>query len=189
MFVIAPVGLSGVGKSTLLAQLEKRIPLAHFAASDVIKAALARLESQSVSSEELRLRPILNNQNLLVSGFARCTQGLNGLVVLDGHTVIDGSSGLIEIPAEVFGILRVRHILFLAAHPDQIAERRRNDSHRSRPHRSTEQIRAHQELAIRVAEKIAAELQISLTVIESGDLAYLHQFLCEFAGRIGGRAV
>lgn len=102
------------------------------------------------------------------------------MVVLDGHTVIDGSSCLIEIPAEVFGAAHVRHMLFLKAHPDQIAERRRNDAGRSRPHRSPEQIQTHQELAITVAEKIAAELRITLTVIQSDDLDYLHQRLAVY---------
>jgi adenylate kinase len=127
MYVIALVGFSGVGKSTLLAELEQSIPLRHFAASDVIKAELARCESRSVSSDELRLGPVLDNQTLLISGFARCTQGLDGLVVLDGHTVVDGWFGPIEIPAEVFGAANVRHMLFLKAHPYLIVERRTNE--------------------------------------------------------------
>jgi adenylate kinase len=183
MFVIALVGLSGVGKSTLLAKLEKRIPLKHFAASDVIKAELARSESRSASSEELRLGSVLDNQSLLVSGFARCTQGLEGLVVLDGHTVIDGSCGLIEIPAEVFAAAHVRHIIFLKAHPDQIAERRTNDA-RSRPHRSPEQIREHQQVAITVTRKIAAQLYVPLTIIQSDNLTCLRELFYKFASVI-----
>jgi adenylate kinase len=111
MFVLAIVGLSGVGKSTLIGQFEKELPLRHFTASELIKSELALHEFQVATSEELRLGPVVDNQVLLGSAFARRTEGLEGLVVLDGHVVIDGASGLVDIPASVFAGLGVQHML------------------------------------------------------------------------------
>jgi adenylate kinase len=117
MFVLAIVGLSGVGKSTLISELEKALPLRHFTASELIKSEFALRRSEVATSEELRLGPVVGNQVLLASAFARCTEGLEGIVVLDGHVVIDGASGLVDIPASVFGDLGVQHMLFIRAVP------------------------------------------------------------------------
>ena len=120
MFVLAIVGLSGVGQSTLISQFEKELPLRHFTASGLIKSELALRESQVATSEELRLVPVVDNQVILGSAFARRTEGLEGLAVLDGHVVIDGASGLVDIPASVFGGLGVQHMLFIRASANEI---------------------------------------------------------------------
>ena len=76
MFVLAIVGLSGLGKSTIISELETATPLRHFAASVLIKSELALCKSQIATSEELRSGPVVDNQVLLASAFARCTEGL-----------------------------------------------------------------------------------------------------------------
>jgi adenylate kinase len=177
IFVLALVGLSGVGKSTLISELEKALPLRHFTASDLIKSELAFRSSHVASSEELRVGAVTDNQVLLMAAFSRSTTKLDGLVVLDAHVVIDGACGLIDIAASVFGDLGVQHMLFIEAAPEEIAERRRNDTGRSRPTRSAEEIGAHQEHAITRARTITAELGIPLTVINANDKAKVHELL------------
>jgi adenylate kinase len=166
MFVLAIVGLSGVGKSTLIGQFEKELPLRHFTASELIKSELALRESQVATSEELRLGPVVDNQILLGSAFARRTEGLEGPVVLDGHVVIDGASGLVDIPASVFGGLGVQHMLFIRASADEVAERRQKDALRARPQRTITEITAHQEHALRRAKTITGQLGIPLAVLD-----------------------
>jgi adenylate kinase len=165
MFVLAIVGLSGVGKSTLIGQFEKELPLRHFTASELIKSELALRESQVATSEELRLGPVVDNQILLGSAFARRTEGLEGPVVLDGHVVIDGASGLVDIPASVFG-LGVQHMLFIRASANEVAERRQKDALRARPQRTITEITAHQEHALRRAKTITGQLGIPLAVLD-----------------------
>lgn len=97
MLVVALVGLSGVGKSTLLGEIARSVPFCHFQASNLIKAERARSTSRETSSEELRLGPVLDNQALLISSFTRATRDVVGLVVFDGHIIIDGLFGLTEI--------------------------------------------------------------------------------------------
>jgi adenylate kinase len=168
---------SGVGKSTLLSELEKSLPLRHFTASDLIKSELAFRSSQVPSSEELRLGAVADNQALLAAAFARSTAELDCLVVLDAHVVIDGASGLVDIAASVFGDLGVQHMLFIQADPSDIAERRQKDTQRSRPARLTEEIAAHQNHALAQAKAITSQLNIPLTVLDSNDSNSIHHFL------------
>jgi adenylate kinase len=169
MFVLAIVGLSAVGKSTIISELETALPLRHFTASELIKSELASCKSQVATSEELRLGSVVDNQVLLASAFAGCTERLEGLVVLDGHVVIDGASGLVDIPASVFGEFGVQHMLFIRASAHAIAERRQKDALRARPQRTMTEITAHQEHALTRAKTITGQLGISLTVLDSSD--------------------
>jgi len=169
MFVLAIVGLSAVGKSTIISELETALSLRHFTASELIKSELALCKSQVATSEELRLGRVVDNQVLLATAFARCTEGLEGLVVLDGHVAIDGASGLVDIPASVFGDLGVQHMLFIRASAHAIAERRRKDALRIRPQRTIAEITAHQEHALSRAKTITVQLGIPLTVLDSSD--------------------
>ena len=169
MFVLAIVGLSAVGKSTIISELETALPLRHFTASELIKSELRLCKSQIATSEELRVGPVVGNQVLLASAFARCTGGLEGLVVLDGHVVIDGASGLVDIPASVFRELGVQHMLFIRASAHAIAERRQKDALRARPQRTMTEITSHQEHALTRAKTITGQLGIPLTVLDSND--------------------
>jgi adenylate kinase len=177
MRTIALVGLSGVGKSALLRRLAVRTPLRHLQASQMIKAELAAHSSRPISSEQLRLGSVLDNQSLLISGFARATIDRPDLVVFDGHTVIDAPGGLIEIPARVFSALKVCHLVFLKGHPNQIALQRRNDTARFRPQRSPEELESQQNLAIAVARQIACDLDVPLTIIAPDEFERLQTIL------------
>ena len=97
--IIALVGLSGVGKSTLLKKVGKRIPFMHLQASQLIKGELGRKSSVTRTSEELRNDVVIENQTLLITAFRREAAMYDGLVVLDGHVLVDTPNGLMEIPA------------------------------------------------------------------------------------------
>jgi adenylate kinase len=181
--VIALVGLSGVGKSTLLREAAHDVSLRHLQASELIKAELRAAASHSASSEDLRLGSVLDNQSLLISGFARATSDFPDLVVFDGHTIIDGANGLIEIPADVFAALQISHIVFLEGNPDQIVLQRRNDTTRSRPILSPEELAYQQRLAIAVAKRISQDLGVPLTMIGTWDPNVLRAVLRDEGGK------
>ena len=165
MRIIALVGLSGVGKSTLLKRMASHIEFEHLQASVLIKSELKRTQSELQSSEGLRQGQVIDNQAALISGFLRTTEGMSGLVVLDGHTLIDAGEKLIEIPADVFRQIGVEHMIFLQEAPERIAERRGGDIGRKRPNRTVETLAYHQVQAIIVAARITLELDIPLSVI------------------------
>lgn len=99
--VVALVGLSGVGKSTLLEDARRRLVFEHLQASDLIKAERQERQGKPAAHDLLREGNIDDNQDLLISGFMRRAPE-EGLIVLDGHTIIDTPDGLVEISPSVF---------------------------------------------------------------------------------------
>lgn len=167
--VIAIVGISGVGKSTLIRQVQARQPLLHLQASDLIKAEQLRQRSNASSSEELRLGPVLDNQQLLISGFFAAIVGFAGLIVFDGHAVIFGESTATEIPSTVFGRIGCQAIIVIEAEPTTIRAQRMRDVARPRPDVTEAELARQQAHAKDVAAKIAAEFAIPFHCIASGD--------------------
>lgn len=168
---IAFVGISGVGKSTFLKTVRSTTPFLHLEASKLIKEELALVQQQVQTSEELRTGAVLDNQELLVQAFHRNASGHEGLVVLDGHTVVDTGSGLQRIPAPVFAEINIRSILFLQDHPELIRSRRAIDTTRVRPERSAQEIQHYQQEALLAAADITLELSIPLHVVTHASAA------------------
>jgi adenylate kinase len=165
MKVVAVVGISGVGKSTCIRQWAERFPFMHLQASALIKAEQAARNQAVGSSEELRLGPVLDNQALLVNAFRRATENYDGLVIFDGHTLIDGVDGPMPIPVSVFQALECEQIIFIHDTATTIAERRAKDKQRIRPQLSVEELNRHQDLALAAAQKVAGELGIELMIL------------------------
>ncbi|WP_264606398.1 ATP-binding protein [Sphingobium sp. B2D3C] len=166
---VALLGLSGVGKTTLLNRLSDKLAFTHLEASRLIKAEQARRSVAAQSSEALRTGPVLDNQALLVAGFQHEARSIDGAIVFDGHSVIDGGNGLIEIPADVFAALELDAICILQAAPAEILLRRQGDSARLRPVRSEEALAEHQEKATKVARAIAEQLNVPFALLGNAD--------------------
>lgn len=165
MKVIAVVGISGVGKSTRIRKWAENYPFVHLQASSLIKTEQAALKQTVASSEELRLGPVLDNQTLLVNAFKKAVDGYRGLVIFDGHTLIDGLNGPVPIPSNVFSELGCRHVIFVHDTSSAIVERRLADRTRDRPRLSADDLARHQDFALATARDIAAKLGIGLTVL------------------------
>ncbi|WP_374413506.1 ATP-binding protein [Novosphingobium colocasiae] len=170
---VALLGLSGVGKTTLLKRLLGQVEFTHLEASRLIKAEQARRSIAAQSSEALRTGPILDNQALLVAGFKYEARYIDGPIVFDGHSVIDGENGLIQIPLDVFASLELQAICILQAAPVDILARRRDDIARPRPARTADALAEHQEMAIEVARAIAEQLNLPFSLLGDKDDAKL----------------
>lgn len=164
--VVAVVGLSGVGKSTLLASARMNIAFEHLQASLLIKSERERRRQTSIGHDASRDVNITDNQALLVEGFRRVAPK-TGLVVLDGHTVIDTPDGLVEIDPKVFRTLGASHFIVLTEEPAEIYRRRFADTSRKRPMRSVDELRQQQEHSILAAHRAALALRVSLAVLIS----------------------
>jgi adenylate kinase len=173
---IALVGISGVGKSTLIRFLAKSIELQHLSAGSLIREEKAR-RLEAVKHDNLRLADIEDNQQLLIDGFNRKRDNEAALVILDGHTVIDTNQKLEAIPASVFGALGIEVFIFLQADPAKILKRRILDTTRTRPIISIAEIRLHQEFAIKVTQTCAEQLSISCYIIENCDRSLIMNIL------------
>lgn len=161
--VIALAGLSGVGKSTLLENARRRLVFEHLQASDLIKAEKQEHQGKPVA-HDLREGNIDDNQALLISGFMRRAPE-EGLIVLDGHTIIDTPDGLVEISPSVFSAIDVSRFVVLVDDAEKIALRRLSDTRRARPSRSPQELAEHQERSVLAAYRAALALRVPLFIV------------------------
>jgi adenylate kinase len=167
--VAAVFGLSGVGKSWLISRYANVNPATHIQASQVLRDAKAALSGTAVNSEELRTGAVLDNQQLLITGFAAIRESAVLPIIFDGHCVIDRGSDLVEIGVDVIRALSVSGLIFIHSEAQAIVEKRRWDKMRTRPIRSPEEIFTHQQRAISLCEEYATDLDLDLYTVEAGD--------------------
>ena len=177
--IIGVFGISGVGKSTLIAEAQKIAPNSlHIQASALIKRGL---EDRGINSEALRRRPggqIRSHQDILLDSFWRTVQAQpHRLVVFDGHLVIDTDRELVEIPLEVIASLRPSLMVHLEDDAEKIGARRSQDRDRVRPVRSEEILEKHQRLSRRLCEAYAAALDTEMLVCGPDDVERFRSLL------------
>jgi adenylate kinase len=142
--VAAVFGLSGVGKGWLISRYASSHAVLHIQASQLLCEAKAAISGDVVTSEELRTGAVLDNQQLLTMAFATARANSVIPIIFDGHCLLDSSTQLIEIPAEVMEALSVSGLVFVRGDVQEIVGRRRRDTTRIRPLRSVEEISQHQ---------------------------------------------
>jgi len=174
--VTAVVGLSGVGKTSVLSTLSSKRKFQHLSASRLIRDA-RRLWDMPGALDTLRSANIGENQRLLIEGFRRAIDSKAAHVVLDGHTVVEAPSGLIVIEPTVFRELQIASMIFLADNAVEIARRRANDITRSRAVATLEGIQRNQEAALLAAFQTCSELKIPLTVVTVDHIDHLEGVL------------
>lgn len=167
--VVALTGISGVGKSTLIKALSSSIALTHLQASALIKEGRSTSNATSFNQDQLRHLDIDQNQQFLVRGFELATRTVTGLVILDGHTVIEGTEALTRVGANVFSALATESMIFVVDEPSAIDRRRRSDASRKRPVPSISDIRLIQERAQDHAAVICRTLKIPLFVFHPNE--------------------
>lgn len=164
--IVAVVGISGVGKSTALARAQVSLTFTHLQASALIKAEHELRQQKFVDHDTLREANIDDNQTLLIDGFHRAVPD-SGLVVLDGHTIIDTPIGLVEVESSVFRQIGASRIIVLTEEPEKIWQRRPSDSQRMRPMRSIDELRRQQDCSLVAARRAALELRIPLVISDN----------------------
>jgi adenylate kinase len=166
--VVAVTGLSGVGKSTLLATVSPVVPMQVLYASSLIRSAREAIEGEAVALDILRTRNLDENQRLLVHGFDQQKDPAVRLVVLDCHAVIEAGDDLVRIDPTVFGAVGITAMIFLVDRPEEIANRRLQDASRGRPVTAVKDLRAVQDAAVDHARTICDRLNVPLHVCQVG---------------------
>ena len=168
--VIGLTGLSGVGKSTLLASLANEISFQHLQAGALVREGRRIQENRAIGHDTLRFANIEENQRLLVEGFALKVDRTAGLVVLDGHTIIEQSNALTKIESAVFEAIGIHKMIFLKDDPGAILARRKADVTRKRSLMDVEELADIQVQAQSQAEVICRELNVPLLVFLPSDI-------------------
>ncbi len=174
---VAIIGVSGVGKSTLVKSLENKLPFLHLEASQLLKAEFARRSIGVPTSEDLRKGEVIDNQPLLVQSFRHATHDYDGIVFFDGHALIDGQEGIVEIPEAIFRELNIRKFVFIQAPPEDIAARRMSDAGRIRPRRDVSMLAEQQWRSLRLIAGYSMSMNVPLLVIDPRDHSSLIAFV------------
>jgi adenylate kinase len=164
-------GISGVGKSTLIEKLAASFSLEHLQASALIKEGRHAVGEMTITQDQLRFVDIDENQNLLIQEFINRTRESTGLIVLDGHTIIERGDALTRIDARVFGAIGIAGMVFLTDDVEAIAQRRLNDPGRKRAILGVDRLRHIQAEARAHAGAVCRALDISLQVYRPNEIA------------------
>ena len=173
-FIIALVGISGVGKTTFLKKLSSQLDFQHLTAGSLIARARDAGEQRR---DRLRLSDIDENQQLLVEGFDLSCNHSASHIILDGHCIIHNDLGVQRIDSQVFSELGVRLIAHLEAKPQQVQINRSSDLARDRPLLELDELDAHQTLSLAHAQDIASELKIDFRQLKHSDLDVLMEVI------------
>jgi adenylate kinase len=169
--VVAVFGISGVGKSWMIGRYIDHHPALHVQASQLLRESKAAVSGKNVSAEDLRKGAVLDNQSLLIEAFTRLRVTAKRPILFDGHCVVDNGEQLIAIPGEVIDGLAIMSIVFVEGSAREIAQRRRDDTARVRPTRSTEELYQYQQRAKAICQTYHETLGLTLTIIAAGDEA------------------
>jgi adenylate kinase len=132
--------------------------------------------NKPIDHDLLRSENIDENQALLISGFLRHAPK-EGLIILDGHVIIDTPSGLIEISPSVFLAIGVSRFLVLIDRIENIVSRRSLDAQRKRPKRTAAELAEQQEKSVLAAYRAALTLGIPLHILPLSDDPDISVFL------------
>ena len=165
--IIALTGVSGVGKSTLVEELQRVHRIQALCASDILAAdgRQTSLLPHGARGRALGANTISINQEHLIAGFHDKRDPRAPCVVLDCYVLIDAPTGYVGIDASVFFKLGITHIVMLVDDPEQITARRKLDGNRQRLRRTPQEISKYQDESLLQGARIALKLEIPLVVL------------------------
>jgi adenylate kinase len=178
--VIVVFGISGVGKSWMISRYAAAFNVAHIQASQLMRDAKTALVGKSVTSENLRRGPVLENQSLLTDAFTKVLAEEARPIIFDGHCLIDAGEYLVEIPVDVIRQLQPSVVMLVCAPPDEIMRRRESDTSRERPIRTVDALAAQQERCVAICRDYAERLGIKLEHVRAGDESRFAQLVSHF---------
>jgi adenylate kinase len=178
--VVVVFGISGVGKSWMISRYAARASVAHVQASQLMRDAKAAHVGSSVTSEDLRRGPVLDNRSLLTDAFAKVIASEARPIIFDGHCLVDAGDRVVEIPVDVIRQLKPSGIVLITAPAENIVRRRQSDTSRQRPDRSAEILLAQQDRCVALCTGHAKELGVRFTQVRAGDEPGFAQAMAQF---------
>jgi adenylate kinase len=167
--VVLVFGVSGVGKSWMISRYAAQAKVAHVQASQLMRDAKAAQIGNTVTSEDLRCGPVLDNQSLLIDAFIKVLATEARPIIFDGHCLVDAGEQLIEISVDVIRQLKPSGIVLVRAPAEEIVRRRESDVSRQRPTRTADALTVQQNRCVALCAAYAKELGIRFVQVDAGD--------------------
>jgi adenylate kinase len=173
--VVAILGLSGSGKSYLARSIVRARP-------EYLRLSAGSLLRRSFHTTGEKLRTaegeeVRENQIELASALAEARAGQwKRPVLLEAHSFIDNDQELVDVPSEAMASLGLAGIILIDMPAEQIAARRQTDK-RKRPQRSLAELKRQRVRSTRLANGYAADLNIPLIAVRSGERERVLAFL------------
>lgn len=167
--VVTVFGLSGVGKSWLISRYAAIANATHIQASRLMRDARASLVGQAVTSEDLRLGPVLDNQSLLTKAFNEILATETQPIIFDGHCLVDVGEQSVEIPVDIIRQLRPSGIVLVHAPAVEIVRRRESDFSRERPSHNADALTAQQVSCVAICTSYGEQLGVDFVQVRAGD--------------------
>lgn len=159
MTVIFVGGIHGVGKSSLCAEVEASLGVAHHTASRIIKSAVhGALACKTKVVENMN-----DNQRLLIDGFRESRKSATH-ILLDGHWTLQTSKGFEPIPVGVFRHLQINAGILVVDDGQAISDRAMKRDGRSL---SVAELTLHQSIELAHAQLVTKTLDLPLTILHS----------------------
>ncbi len=171
---IAAIGISGVGKTTFLNAVARRVRFQHLTGGSLISAAR---QKSLANRDSLRLDDIAKNQRLLIDGFNAARSPEYEVAILDGHILIDADSEIQIIDYKIFEELNIAAFLHISTTVERISYHRSADTSRKRPIRTETELAEQQGLSENYTKSAASALRLPFKRFELKDADIAADFI------------
>ena len=139
------VGIPGVGKTTVIARAAELIGNGSHKAAVVVFGTLMFEEAKRSlglkDRDEMRKMPVEEQRRLQELAARRISEMDEDIVIVDTHLFINTGEGYYPgLPLRLLDIMKPTNLVMVAARPEEIAGRRKNDPTRNRDIASPEEI-------------------------------------------------
>lgn len=139
------VGIPGVGKTTVITRAAELLSSKKRKATVVTYGTLMFEEAKKLgvkSRDDMRRLPVAKQKKLQETAARRIAKMRDAVVIVDTHLFISTQEGYYPgLPMRLITIMDPTNLIMVAADPQQIAERRKNDPTRQRDAASPEAIK------------------------------------------------
>jgi adenylate kinase len=169
MGVIIVTGIPGVGKTTVMKKAAEGMNI-EFVTFGTVMEEIAKGTGLVKNRDEMRKLTLKQQKDLQIKTAEKVAKKEN--VIVDTHCTIKTSKGYMPgLPEWVIKKLKPTAIVIVEADPDEIYNRRANDSTRNRDPDSKEQINEHQQINRSAAMAYAALSGSTVKIVFNHDNA------------------
>ena len=153
-------GTYGAGKSTLIKHLQTlRGSIIHVPASSLILQALGRNDQSYFTTRDTK-QAFVDQERLADHYQDICQVYHRATVIFDGHHTVRCNEGEMLIPSDTFAPMNFDLVVYVNTYSDVIIQQRLDDTTKTRPEQSVEELDAERYELMRSASDLADELGI-----------------------------